>query len=125
MSNAQPWLFTILSAELLLLLTRSSDLLIICKRPGQRTDSEKEQVERGLWRGFVLDSLVFVPSSCVLLLLLAPLLLSNFDASVKTLPTAKYALVGIMSYGFPFTAIKRIITRIALNTLKEFASLRP
>jgi hypothetical protein len=125
MLNEHPQLYTILSAELLLLLTRSTDLLVLCKQSRQRTRLEQQQVDRGLWRGLVLEALLFVPASCILLLLLAPLVLSKTIIAATAVPSATYAAVGVASYGFPFMTIKRIITRVAATTLREFVALVP
>jgi hypothetical protein len=38
---------------------------------------------------------------------------------------AANALIGVVSYGFPFTAVRRIVTIVALNTLREFANIVP
>jgi hypothetical protein len=40
-------------------------------------------------------------------------------------PEVFYALLGLISYGFPFAALRRFITRMALRTLREFASIVP
>jgi hypothetical protein len=38
---------------------------------------------------------------------------------------AVYAAIGVVSYGFPYATIRRLITRVALNTLREFLELIP
>jgi hypothetical protein len=34
-----------------------------------------------------------------------------------------YAFMGITAYGFPFAALRRFVTIIALKTLKEFSEI--
>ena len=36
---------------------------------------------------------------------------------------ARYSMMGIIAYGFPFATVKSIISKIALNALKEFANI--
>jgi len=38
---------------------------------------------------------------------------------------AWYTLTGVISYGFPFAAIRKAITEMALATLKEYAAIAP
>ena len=38
---------------------------------------------------------------------------------------AIYAALGVASYGFPFASIRSAMTRVALRTLQEFASIIP
>lgn len=66
---------------------------------------------------------VFVPASAALLLLILPLVMPTSLAAAHL--RATFVLLGVVSYGFPFATVKTIVTRVALNTLKEFAALSP
>jgi hypothetical protein len=125
MLNLSPEVWTFVAAELVLVLARSRDLTVLIKSKAQRTRLEQQDVNRGLLRGLFLEALLFVPASSLLLLLLSPVVLPVTMSSSTPSTTAAYALVGIASYGFPFAAIKRAITRIAANTLREFVTLVP
>jgi hypothetical protein len=122
MSHTNAWVATYASAVLLFLIVRSSDLSTLAKSDAQRTRDERVRVSRGLMRSMVLELLVFVPASASLLLLLLPLFPKLTIATDKV---ATHAIVGVVSYGFPFSAVRRLVTRMALSTLKEFASLHP
>lgn len=118
MWSPPPWLFTFLSAELFLLLVRSNDLKILVKRNGQRSPHEKRKASRGLLRSLVLEATLLVPASATLLLLIAPIVIRPelFDRPV-------YAGLGLVSYGFPFATVRTLVTRAAMNTLREFATI--
>jgi hypothetical protein len=112
---------TVASAELIFLLTRSADITVVLKRSRQCTDDELLRIDRGLHRSLLTEGLLFVPASAALLLLVSPLL---FRATPWLTPSvASYALIGLVSYGFPFGALKRVVSRIAMNTLREFATI--
>jgi hypothetical protein len=116
-------LITLASSELVFLLTRSNDILIACKAPLQRTPAEQVRVKRGLIRSLLLEATIFVPASAVLVVLLAPLIGFHESDHVLSHAEAGAALLGVISYGFPFGALKRMAQRMALTTLKEFAVL--
>jgi hypothetical protein len=116
-------LITLASSELVFLLTRSSDMLIAFKAPVQRTPAEQLRVKRGLIRSLLLEATIFVPASAVLVALLAPLVGFHESDRVLSHAEAGAALLGVISYGFPFGALKRMAQRMALSTLKEFAVL--
>ena len=118
---APPWQLTFISAELFFLLVRSNDLKNLAKRKEQRTAREQNRVTRGLLRSLLVECVVFVPASAVLLLLLAPAVVPAGMPAERI--AALYAAFGIASYGFPFGAVKAVVTRIALNTIKEFATI--
>jgi hypothetical protein len=129
MISIPPALFIFISAELLFLVVRSEDIRILSKTESQRTQSERSRVQRGLGRSIILEMIVFVPASAGLVLLASPLLFANKlllanKVDVSLLP-AYYAILGIASYGFPFATIRTFVTRIALQTLREFAQLQP
>jgi hypothetical protein len=64
------FILTLLCAELFLLLVKSREIQVIFKKAGQRTRGEKQQVERGLTRCFVLEAVLFVPASVALVFLI-------------------------------------------------------
>jgi len=117
-------LVTLASSELVFLLTRSNDVLIACKAPLQRTPAEQLRVKRGLVRSLGLEATFLVPASATLVILLAPLLGFDSNHGLSSSPEAKAALLGVISYGFPFGALKRMAQRMALSTLREFASIQ-
>ena len=124
-SIVSPIAWTFISAELVLLLTRSRDIMALTKSRRQRTHLEQHEINRGLARAILLEALLFVPASCLLLVLISPLVLpSSFFANPQN-AVASSSLLGIASYGFPFATVKRLITRLALATLREFADLLP
>jgi hypothetical protein len=124
MPNLPPWVFTFLSAELFFLLVRSEGLKNLVKRPQQRTAEEQENVTHGLRRSLLLECVLFVPASATLLLFIAPAALPSLSVSM---PAARlngfYSMMGLVSYGFPFATVRTLVTRVALNTLKEFANI--
>lgn len=111
--------FAYLSATLFLLLARSRDLTILVKSRKQRTEDEQKEVDRGMLRSIMLEVVVFVPASATLALLVVLPLLESKIPNTRT----AYAMVGLVSYGFPFAAMRAIVVRIAQNTLKEFAGI--
>lgn len=120
-----PQILTFIGAELIFLLVRSQDFIIILKSKSQRSSLEQHQIDRGLFRGIFVEAFLFVPASAALILLISPILLpSNFLQNQSSV-SAAYTLIGVASYGFPFATVKRIITRLALNTLREFVKLLP
>lgn len=132
------WLFTLLGAELVFLLTRSRDFLLAFKKASQRTPDEQQRVDRGLLRSLVIETALLVPASAVLLSLIAPASLFHLFpssqlphdlsadiAAQKPLQVAEYTLMGVVSYGFPFGAVKRTIVVVALGALKAFAGALP
>jgi hypothetical protein len=118
-------------AELLLILARSAQLQILAKPGKQRTATENLQVKRGMARSRILEALVFVPASVVLVFItVRPIVLSFLSEPLRIRATADadlaiafYGSLGITSYGFPFGAIRRLVTRIAMNTLMEFSTI--
>lgn len=119
---AHPECFTFIAAELLFVIVRSADITIAAKAKKQLTKDEETSIQRGLRRSILLEALIFVPASATLVVLLAPLFITDF---IKDTPSvsATYAAMGVTSYGFPFIAIKKMVTTVALNTLREFAEL--
>jgi hypothetical protein len=118
--------YTFVSAELYCLLARSRDIQVIAKRPSQRSGEEQKSVERGLTRSFLIESVALVPISAQLMILvIAPFFMAALSAHLNTpaLQAGAYSALGIVSYGFPFATVRTIVSRIALNTLKEFAAI--
>lgn len=111
----------LLSAELVFVLTRAPDILVVCKSRKQRTSGERVRVDAGLRRSLIIEFLVFVPASAALVLLLAPLYLGRVTGGADR--SEVYALVGVVSYGFPFAGLKRVVTNMALRTLRDFAAI--
>lgn len=107
-----------------MVLVRQREILVMCKKSGQRTKLERYQVERGLRRSVLLEVALFVPVSVTLVQLIVrpPLfdkgLVKSFAANY---PVSFCALLGTISYGFPFAALRRFVTKVALETLKKFA----
>ena len=114
-------------AELFMLLVRSREITVLLKRDEQRSLIERQEVSRGLSRAVLLEGFVYLPASVLLVLItVRPLVLlipfiAAFEAESGS--QALYGLLGILSYQFPFAVMKRIITRIALNTLRSFAQI--
>ena len=104
--DTYPQIMALLSAELVFLLARSSDIIVVLKLPKQRTKLEQSRVDRGLLRSIVLEGILFVPVSAILLILLVPLLLPKQMLDGTRPVKAVYALMGIVSYGFPYAAIR-------------------
>jgi len=110
---------------LFVILVRSRELHIITKSRQQRTSKEQKEVEGGLLRSVLLDLLLFAPVSVTLMwMAMQPVLLRfSFVAALQAASRVSYdSFLGILSYGFPFVTVRRIVTRIAINSLKEFAN---
>ena len=109
----------------MLIMVRSSEITIALKSQNQRTTTEQTQVDRGLIKSLVLEFLLFVPCSVALVLLTVRpwVALSKELQAMKNTDMYIDSLLGAISYGFPFALLRRIVTRIALNTLKEFAAI--
>jgi hypothetical protein len=124
--TSHPSLVTLAASELFLIIVRSGDISILSKKESQRTPDERVKASGGLIRSLALEFLLFVPASAALILLVLPLVKSRFDSMFSTSDgvIGFYALLGLVSYGFPFALIRRAVTAIALNTLKEFANLQ-
>ena len=108
---------------LLALIVRSRDITILVKRRDQQNKPEQRRVARGLCRSTTLEIFVFGPSSAGLLLLIAPLIIPNALQGCDVPQFAVYSILGIVSYGFPFATIKLVVTRVAKDSLKKFASI--
>jgi hypothetical protein len=120
-----PWL----SALAFSVLARSREILVLVKPESQRNPQERSEVHRGLARGVVFEFLIFVPLSTALTVLILPPLILEQQA-VKTFVFASRensicfeALLGVLSYNFPFAAVRRFVTRVAFRTLQDFAAV--
>ncbi len=119
-------LIALLSAELYLCLARSRELTILAKRPPQRTLGEQREADRGLVRAVLLEAFLLVPASVLLMLLLfAPLAMESawIKGCSSGVRFSSYAAFGLVSFGFPFAAVRRAVTHTALRTLAEFAAV--
>jgi hypothetical protein len=70
-------IFALVAAELLFLIVRSRDVVILFKSQAQRTTSEAAVVKRGLGRSLCLEMIIFVPASTGLLVLIAPAIIGE------------------------------------------------
>jgi hypothetical protein len=124
-----PLLISLLAAELFTTLVRTREIRAICKNEIHRTNKEKREIENGLARSVLLDFACFVPVSVILtFVIVTPFLMgisavSIFVAKSSRHSMAFYGLLGIVSYGFPFAALRRWVTLVALNTLTNFAKV--
>ncbi len=123
LENISPHVWTFLSAELILVLVRSADIKILFKKRSQQSTPERKQVDQGLFRSVLLEVFIFVPVSAWLALLVVQPLFSIERLGLNISEQSYCALLGVASYGFPFATIRRVVQRIALNTLKEFGTL--
>ena len=80
---------------------------------------------RGLGRSVVIEALLLVPASVSLFSLTLLHILVLYLGQIGFPLVSIYALAGVVSYGFPFAGVKKIVRTVALKTLQEFASLMP
>lgn len=120
-------LISLVSAFFTMILTRSKDLEAMIKNEGQRTADERLRCKRGLSRSFFLEALVLVPVSVTMFIFMFRPFVINLG-TVKAFRASSFEssigfdfLVGFVSYGFPFTAVKLVITGRALRILKKFS----
>jgi hypothetical protein len=118
-----PIIVTLLCAQLFFLLTRSSDILIACKKDVQRTKEERLRIKNGLTRSLFLEAILFVPASVVLFRLAFFPIIYDKVLQINQNIVLWHAIIGIVSYGFPFAAIRQFVQIIALKTLQEFADI--
>ncbi len=119
---SQPYAFV--GATLFFLIAKSKDIFIVIKDESERSEEEAIKIKQGLLKSLLLEVFVFVPASTLLMLLIAPLViqtqLSQMDVSKKI---ASYTLVGVLSYGFPFSTIRSIVQQMAFAILKEYGQI--
>jgi hypothetical protein len=105
--------------ELFALLANSEVLRVLFKRPDQRSGGERQRVKNGLGRSLLLELVLFVPATSALTWTLTPIV----PAEIAIRLGEAYApLLGIVSYGFPFRAVRAVVERMALATLRGFAA---
>ena len=119
--------FSLLGAWLFAVIFKGKDLAVLAKKDSQRTPDEKKKVRTGLVRMLLIEFGILVPASTTLVLLITPAILRMTTTRIggaleesNEVRRAFYVAVGVISYNFPFAAVREIATRIALNTLKEF-----
>src|SRR2546426_9822039 len=116
LDKAHRILIALICAEGLLILTSVNTLKIAFKRPDQRTFGERSRVSGGLFREFFGEFFVFVPVSVVI----AMIVLRPFVVKIAALPQdAVDGLLGTISYGFPYKALKRWVLRATVKFMKE------
>src|SRR5262245_57798132 len=122
-------LFALLGAWLFALLFKGKDIVALAKKDPQRTPEERKKVKAGLLRSLLIEFCILVQASTTLILLVLPLILQATaksawidEALVKSVDMRRgfYVSMGMISYNFPFAAVRQVATRIALNTIKEF-----
>jgi hypothetical protein len=120
-------LISLFCAWLFSFLISSPEITVLIKKNSQLTPSERKAKEKGLLRSIVLQTVLFVPASVFLVLLIVrPILAVSPVALAFITASAKFSasgLLGILSYQFPFAAVKRAVTHFALRTLQKFASI--
>ena len=108
-------LATLVSAWLFFLVMNAGDLETLVKNKDQRTPGERLQVKQGLSRIFCVEMFVLVPASAGLLLLVIPFFTRTVDvlgalaSGSERERIALHAMMGIISYGFPFAALRERI----------------
>ena len=119
-----PFIISFICAELFFCITRSLQITVISKKKTQRTEAENSEVQNGLRRSILLEAFLFVPASVGLFLLtIFPLIADRFPQITGRNWYAYYGLAGVAAYGFPFSAIRKIIREIALITIRRFAEI--
>lgn len=123
--KSQPELVTLVVAELFFIVAKSQDIKVIIKRKIQRTHNEQLMIMRGLRRDVFLDLLLFVPFSAILLLLITPLFIGNILANIKLSQYwyAFYSLLGLICYGFPFSAVVKLVRQIAIRNFNKYPNI--
>lgn len=121
-----PCIISFICAELFFCITRSLQITVILKKETQRTEAENREVQNGLRRSLLLEAFLFVPVSVGLFLLtIFPLIADRFPqvTDKSSLWYTYYGLVGVAAYGFPFSAIRKIVREVALVTIRRFAEI--
>ena len=117
-----PAFWTLVCAELAFVLARSADIQVVLKTAKQCTVREVERIENGLARNLLVEALIMVPASAILAVQLAPLLPWE-KLGGPTSDVTHFSLLGVISYGFPFVAIKKVTVRLALSALRDYAAV--
>jgi hypothetical protein len=117
---AELWVF--LSAWLYFIVSKSAEIRDVLRSTERLTDQQRE-----LRRRLSLEFFLFVPASASLLLIIAePTALSiPWSKVALTSPSVQkafYAGIGIVSYGFPFASVRRMIQGMALDAVRQILS---
>jgi hypothetical protein len=108
-----PKAITLVAAELMALLTRSTDVTILFKSSSERGDAENERVRRGLRKELLLDFILYVPASVALILLTIRLMLPvDFMAKAYS-----HAVLGTIAYAFPYAVFKNVVLKLVFRSL--------
>src|SRR5689334_3061653 len=105
---------TFLCAELLFIIVRNQDIMVVFKTDDQRDEDEQKRVKRGLLRSLLLELFLFVPASAILMLILIRPFILPHVGSTKEVILASHGIMGITSYGFPFATVRAVMTRVSL-----------
>jgi hypothetical protein len=110
------------AAFLTCLLARAKDFTTALKTDSQRTPDERRSIKGGLGRSLFFDLGLGVPASGLLILLVSPVVTTHIEW-MKDNPNAGFAILGIMSYGFPWVAFRRFVVRIVLHSFQEMLEI--
>jgi hypothetical protein len=95
------------------------------------TSGKQERIDRGLVRETVVEFLLLVPASAALLVMIKPFLIKTVPAlaALATASTperiALHTIIGIVSYSFPFGALRDRISSAIQAGLTGTAAPRP
>lgn len=108
-----------------MILSRRRDITIIVKSESQLTVPEQHEWAYGFARALLLEIVILVPFSAALVLwVVAPFVQPSWIGR-ESHDHVFYGLLGLVSYGFPFTAIKKFLMRVVRNELERSPNLRP
>lgn len=114
-----PYLLALISGFLFAIIANTNEIKIIIKNNKQRTKEERDRINCGLIRTTIFELLIIMPTSVTLFWIAIfsfskPRLLDiNADISIWA------ALSGIASYGFPFAITKKLISHLAIQTIRS------
>jgi hypothetical protein len=113
-----PMAIAVLSAELLFLISRKTEILILIKKNSQRTEEEKAKYGQGLYRILFAESMIVVPASLVLFrLCVFPIVCRFMFLTVNNIEFV-YSTMGVVSYGFQFVSMTKWIEKILSRNVK-------
>lgn len=110
-------LATLGGAWLFFLVMNGGILKLLVKNTSQRLPEEQKRIELGLLRETVIEFFLLVPASAALLVMIKPFLIRTIPAlgalSTGSAPEriALHAIIGIVSYSFPFGALRERISK--------------
>jgi hypothetical protein len=105
-------LATLAGAWLFFLVMNASTIKLLAKKVAQRLPEEQDRIDCGLVRETAVEIVLLVPASAGLLIMIKPLLIKaipSFAALAMGPPPERIALhtiIGIVSYSFPFAALR-------------------